>query len=123
RREGRDEQRDDRRRDRDEQAVDERLPDTVLVEYGLVVLEREVVRRRERGPPPGCGQLLLRPERAHQQPDRRYGPEHHEGDDGEVQDDPASFARPAGGNWPDDAGGVRRGDLLRRHRIDSWARN
>src|SRR5947207_11008293 len=35
-------------RSRDEQAVDERLPDAALVDDRPVVLQREVVRRRER---------------------------------------------------------------------------
>src|SRR3954454_14848901 len=125
-REGGDEDRDDRGRDRDEQAVDEAVHDRRVLprKHRCVVVEREVLRREQRGPPTRRVDRRRVAERGDEQADGRQQPDHHQDHEHDVDAEPAP-----------EASSLARGGRLRRrrrqvldagdggHRMASWARN
>src|SRR6266508_1660152 len=86
----------------------------------LVVVDREVPRWEECGPPSGPGHVNRRPQRVDEQTDGWQQPKDHEGDHGHVQQDspPLLGSAPSRGDGRRTACGADRG-----HRIASCSRN
>src|SRR5690606_20683880 len=87
--EGRNGDRDDRPRDGDDQAVDERIAHSLSGEHVAVALQGEVVRRGQGVPPSVEAHRGFGAERVDERPDRRDEPHDEDDGDDEVEGPPA----------------------------------
>ncbi len=89
----RDRDRDHGGRNGNHEAVEDRRPHVALSEHVGVVLQGDLERHREGGPPPRGDDLCCRPEAAHEQSKCRDDPDERQENDRQVKQSPLKFLR------------------------------